>query len=151
MTQRARTARTMFFAAGAIALTAAPAAAGVTTHALNLRGGPGLGHHVIAAMPAGARVDVGPCNAGWCRVAWRGRGGWASARYLSDAAAPRRNARRERRADRADGKFPIIRSRSYDPWFRSSNWFGEAHWGRFGSAYSGPINFPSGWGSASGW
>lgn len=156
MTQSAQSIRTMLFAAGVIGLSAAPAVADVTTHALNLRSGPGLGHRVVAAMPAGARVNVGPCSGSWCRVSWRGTQGWASARYIGSGSAapyagPRREARREARADRTDGKFPVNLTRVYEPWYRSRDWFGNADWGRTGSDYSGPINYRSSWGGGAGW
>jgi len=56
---------------------------------LNLRTGPGTNYQVIATMPGGAVVDVEGCRSGWCRVEYRGREGWASARYLGERTARR--------------------------------------------------------------
>lgn len=153
MTHLARHIRTMLIAAGALGLAAAPAAAEVVTHALNLRSGPGLGHPVIAAMPAGARVDAGSCSGSWCRVTWRGRSGWASARYLSgDHRVTRRAVRREyREVVHIGPDRPWLRTRVYEPWFRSESWFAGSDWGRFGSDYSGPIGYRTNWGAGAGW
>lgn len=84
---------------GALTLPAFPSAAAVVTNDLHLRSGPGLGNPVIAAMPAGTRVNVGRCANNWCRVGWRGRSGYASANYLS---GERRRTPR-RRWSRASG------------------------------------------------
>lgn len=56
---------------------------------LNLRTGPGTNYEVIATMPGGAVVDVEGCRDSWCRVDYRGRAGWASARYLGEASVRR--------------------------------------------------------------
>jgi uncharacterized protein YraI len=70
-------------AAGVLLVSASTAAAAVVTNPLNLRRGPGVGYRVIAAMPPGTRVDVIECGGNWCRVAWRGIEGFASASYLA--------------------------------------------------------------------
>jgi uncharacterized protein YraI len=58
---------------------------------LNLRDGPGIGHAVLAAIPAGAPLSqVGACTKAddgvgrykWCNVEWNGRVGWVSASGL---------------------------------------------------------------------
>lgn len=69
--------------AGILALSALPAFAAVVTSELNLRRGPGTNYNVIASMPAGARVRVGPCTGNWCKVGWRGHRGYAAAGYIS--------------------------------------------------------------------
>lgn len=56
---------------------------------LNLRAGPGTNYEVLATMPGGAVVDVEGCRGSWCRVDYRGREGWASARYLGEQTARR--------------------------------------------------------------
>lgn len=61
---------------------AAVAAPAVVTGDLNLRSGPGTGYRVIDTMPAGATVNVRGCSGSWCRVAWGGTVGYASASYL---------------------------------------------------------------------
>jgi uncharacterized protein YraI len=70
--------------AGVLALSSGVAAAApaVVQNDLNLRAGPGIEYPVVAAMPGGATVDVMGCEAGWCRVAYRGTMGWASRAYM---------------------------------------------------------------------
>lgn len=81
--------------AAAIALALPGAAAAdtfaATTTELNLRGGPGTAHGVIAVMPAGSPVTIHQCGGGWCQLTFANRTGWASQRYLDMrvAAAPR--------------------------------------------------------------
>lgn len=80
-------ARRALVAAGAMILgigVAIAQPATVTTD-LNLRAGPGTNYRVVATMPQGSRVDILECRANWCRVDWRGRPGWASARFLDVA------------------------------------------------------------------
>jgi uncharacterized protein YraI len=57
---------------------------------LNLRSGPGTNYRILGSMPGGAIVDVEGCRGGWCRVDYRGREGWASARYLGEPRQVRR-------------------------------------------------------------
>lgn len=57
---------------------------------LNLRAGPGTNYQVLTTMPGGAVVEVEGCRSGWCRLDYRGREGWASARYLGEPRAVRR-------------------------------------------------------------
>lgn len=52
---------------------------------LNMRTGAGTSHRIVAAIPAGASVQVGRCRPpedgdgpDWCEVQWRGFSGWAS-------------------------------------------------------------------------
>ena len=87
--------RRTFLVVGCLALLAissvAEAATGWTLTTLNLRSGPGTRYAVIAAMPAGARVEVIRCGS-WCELYYAGRHGWAAARYISLASyrpAPR--------------------------------------------------------------
>jgi uncharacterized protein YraI len=70
--------------AGLLALSTglAAAAPAVVEQDLNLRAGPGVSFEVIAAMPAGATVDVLGCGAAWCRVAFSGTSGFANRGYL---------------------------------------------------------------------
>ena len=70
-------------AAGILLVSASTAAAAMVTNPLNLRRGPGTGFGVIATMPPGAHVDVLERGGAWCRVAWRGIEGFASASYLA--------------------------------------------------------------------
>ncbi|ABD06868.1 Peptidase C14, caspase catalytic subunit p20 [Rhodopseudomonas palustris HaA2] len=67
---------------------------------LNMRSGPGTGHPIVVAIPAGSTGDSkGNCRAPddggrhpWCEVEWRGRTGWVSSRSIvetrRDEAAP---------------------------------------------------------------
>lgn len=82
-----------FTAAGAFVVAGAGlASAAVVENDLNLRSGPGTGYRVIDVMPAGTYARVLSCGGSWCRVAYGGRIGYASASYLggggSYAAAP---------------------------------------------------------------
>jgi uncharacterized protein YraI len=56
-----------------------------TTSNVNLRGGPGTEHAVIAAMPQGAQVQILRCPTpgSWCELQYRGTVGWAAARFLT--------------------------------------------------------------------
>jgi uncharacterized protein YraI len=74
-------------AAGILLVSVSTAAAAIVTSPLNLRRGPGTGFGVITTMPPGARVDVLECGGAWCRVAWRGLEGFASASYLAGGGA----------------------------------------------------------------
>ncbi|MGP9821650.1 SH3 domain-containing protein [Salinarimonas sp. NSM] len=56
---------------------------------LNLRAGPGTNYQVLGTMPGGVVVDVEGCRGSWCRVDYRGRSGWASARYLGEPSVRR--------------------------------------------------------------
>jgi uncharacterized protein YraI len=84
--------------AGMLALSTgfAAAAPAMVENDLNLRAGPGTEYPVVAAMPAGATVDVMACQASWCRVAFNGTVGWASRTYIGAgggvAVAPRYGA-----------------------------------------------------------
>lgn len=66
-----------------------------STTDLNMRAGPGTNHRVIGGIPAGGVVDVRTCHGNWCQVTYRGRVGWASARFLTTrvAHAPRHRVR----------------------------------------------------------
>jgi len=70
--------------AGMLALSSgfAAAAPAVVQNDVNLRAGPGVEFPVIAAMPAGARVDVTGCQGSWCQVAFNGATGWTSRAYM---------------------------------------------------------------------
>lgn len=70
-------------ALGVFAVMPAAEAARATTN-LSVRAGPGTGHARVDVIPRGAYVDTGRCVPGWCYVNWRGRDGWAYARYLRD-------------------------------------------------------------------
>ena len=68
---------------GALLLgSAGVASAAVVEGDLNLRTGPSTSYSIIDTMPAGANVDILSCTGSWCRVAFRGIEGYASASYL---------------------------------------------------------------------
>lgn len=75
---------------------AAPLAGqGTTRYAttqVRLRAEPGMQGAALATIPRGATVTVGPCAADWCRVAYRGRSGYAAERYLSQRAPAARRS-----------------------------------------------------------
>ncbi len=90
--------RNVIVAGTFIAALAAPAAAlaatGHTTGAVNMRTGPGVSHHRILTIPAGARINIHGCSS-WCSVSYHGYNGYVSAGYVSRGyAAPRRSYRR---------------------------------------------------------
>ena len=75
--------RLMLSAAMLAALSAAAAAKPVTiTAETNLRAAPGTKSETLGLMPKGTEVEVGECDAGWCKVTWDGKEGFAIARNL---------------------------------------------------------------------
>jgi uncharacterized protein YraI len=78
--------RIAFTAASVFALTAAAAAKPVTLSAeTNLRAAPGTKSEVVTLMPKGSAIEVGDCDAGWCKVAFGDKEGFAIARNLGEA------------------------------------------------------------------
>lgn len=67
----------------ALVVSGGVAVAASTTTDLNMRSGPGPEYQVIGVIPSGAPVDVLGCSGSWCQVNYAGRGGFASASYLS--------------------------------------------------------------------
>jgi hypothetical protein len=85
--------------AGAIVLLTAAAAAakpGVATSTVNLRADPNTASDVLVKIPAGARIEVGECNDGWCAVTYAGKSGYSIATSLDTTgrAPPRQAVRR---------------------------------------------------------
>jgi uncharacterized protein YraI len=80
---------TLLASAAALFITAGTASAAtvVATADLHMRSGPGTEYPVIAVIPQGVAVHSGNCGAGWCRVDYRGRSGWASRAYLGGGAS----------------------------------------------------------------
>lgn len=64
---------------------AAAATAAIVTTDLNVRTGPGSAYQRFDTIPAGSRVDVLGCIAGynWCDISWGGDRGWVSGDYLA--------------------------------------------------------------------
>ncbi|MCG6206043.1 caspase family protein [Rhodopseudomonas sp. HC1] len=82
---------------------------GISEGILNMRSGPGTGHPIVVAIPAGSTgVFKGRCRSPddggrnpWCEVEWRGRAGWVSSRSIvetsgDDAAPPQASSRARR-------------------------------------------------------
>jgi uncharacterized protein YraI len=70
----------------------------------NLRAAPGTRSEVVSLMPKGAEVEVGECDAGWCKVSWEGKEGFAIGRNLGmeaprEASSPRTTVRQPQQAD----------------------------------------------------
>lgn len=82
-------------AAAVIAVTTIASAKPVTLPTeTNLRAAPGTKSDLVTLMPKGAAIDVGECDAGWCKVTYDGKEGFAIERNLGAAppqaaAAPR--------------------------------------------------------------
>jgi uncharacterized protein YraI len=87
--------RTLFAAVTVIALSAAASAKPLTLPAeTNLRAAPGTKSEILTLMPKGSEVEVGECDAGWCKVKFGDKDGFAIGRNLGEAppqtaAAPR--------------------------------------------------------------
>jgi hypothetical protein len=79
-------ARMTFAAATAIAFSAAATAKPVTLSAeTNLRAAPGTKSEVITLIPKGSEIEVGDCDAGWCKVKFGDKEGFAIGRNLGEA------------------------------------------------------------------
>jgi hypothetical protein len=73
-------------AAAVAALTAAASAKPVTLGAdTNMRQAPGTTSGVVTLMPKGSAVEVGQCDAGWCKVTFDGKDGYAIGRNVGEA------------------------------------------------------------------
>ncbi len=81
----------LVLSACAVMLLSASALArpGVATTTVNLRAEASTTSEVLGKMPAGARLDVGDCNDGWCAVTFQGKSGFAIATALDTSGRPR--------------------------------------------------------------
>lgn len=78
--------RTLFAAVTVTALAAAASAKPLTLPAeTNLRAAPGTKSEILTLMPKGSEVEVGECDAGWCKVKFGDKDGFAIGRNLGDA------------------------------------------------------------------
>ena len=68
---------------------AAAAKPGIAASTVNLRAEANTTSDVLAKIPAGARIDVGECNSGWCAVTFQGKSGFAIATALDTSGRPR--------------------------------------------------------------
>lgn len=81
-------ARMTFAAVTVIAFTAAAAAKPVTLSAeTNLRAAPGTKSEVVTLIPKGSQVEVSECDAGWCKVKFGDKEGFAIGRNVGEAPA----------------------------------------------------------------
>jgi uncharacterized protein YgiM (DUF1202 family) len=93
--QFARMTQAALAALAVTAITAAAAAKPVTLPAeTNLRAAPGTKSEIITLIPKGSAIEVGECDAGWCKVKFGDKEGFAIGRNLGEAppqtaAAPR--------------------------------------------------------------
>jgi uncharacterized protein YraI len=82
--QQERTVFRYFMLALALTLAGATtASASWVTRDLNLRSGPGMGHHVRDVLRTCTWVDVHDQRGNWLRVSTHRGTGWVSARYVS--------------------------------------------------------------------
>jgi len=132
-------------AGAALLLSGSAASAAVVTHGLNLRSGPSTRYDVIGTMPAGAHVRVLNCTGAWCRVAFRGERGYASANYLAGggryAGRSYRGRTYPRRYDEGRSYYggPTVVYGGGDPYY-------GRHWGWNSYAYEPGFSFGIGFG-----
>jgi hypothetical protein len=83
--------------AGALTLLltgGATAAPGTAVSTVNLRAESNTSSEILGKIPAGARLEVGDCTAGWCAVTWQGKSGFAIQTALDMTGRAVRAARR---------------------------------------------------------
>jgi hypothetical protein len=88
---------TKLFFAGALTLLltgGAAAAPGTAVSTVNLRAESNTTSEILGKIPAGARLEVGDCTAGWCAVTWQGKSGFAIQTALDMSGRAVRAARR---------------------------------------------------------
>ena len=133
------------FATAAAMLMALGAAASAKPFTLpsetNLRSAPGTTSDVVTLMPKGANIEVGDCDAGWCKVTYDGKEGFAIARNVG--LAPRPAPRRYTREYYADDDGPVVYE---DPGYVPAP--PPVYYGPY--PYGGPYWGP-GWGWRGGW
>jgi uncharacterized protein YraI len=72
--------------AALLLLTGVPTAMAASAHIsadAHERTGPGATYRVIRTLPSGVAVTLDHCQGSWCRIAYKGRRGWVSARYVN--------------------------------------------------------------------
>jgi uncharacterized protein YraI len=111
--------RTTLTAASLIALTAAASAKPLTLPAeTNLRAAPGTKSEVVTLMPQGSQVDIGECDAGWCKVKFGDKEGFAIGRNLGEGSPQTATADASRGRNPAD--LDRLR-RGYEQYFDGNN------------------------------
>lgn len=69
--------------ASAFAAPAVTIAAPATVIAnVNIRSGPGTNYGKLTTLPAGIRLDAGPCRGSWCQINSPSYRGWVSTRFI---------------------------------------------------------------------
>jgi len=95
--------RTTFAAMTIVTLAATASAKPVTLSAeTNLRAAPGTKSDVVTLMPKGSDIEVGECDAGWCKVKFGDKEGFAIGRNLGEAPPPATTASTARPQNPAD-------------------------------------------------
>jgi uncharacterized protein YraI len=111
------------FIALVIGAGTASARDGTTTTDLALRAAPSGNTELLLTVPAGAKVNVGACSGGWCRVVWNSYSGYASQGGLAVSAAPRRQAVRGGAYGQDGEVIPI-----FPPYPYRSGYYPKADW-----------------------
>ena len=76
---------------------------GLAASNVNLRAASNTTSEVLAKIPAGAPIDVGDCNDGWCAVIYQDKSGFAIATALDTSGRPHTVRRAPRPAGAPDG------------------------------------------------
>jgi hypothetical protein len=119
----------------------------VVSAKVNLRSGPGTDSEILATIPAGSTVRVGPCEGEWCAVTWNGQNGYAIARNLNLGAS-----RQAGGYPAQPGVYP--EGNDYPPGAYGPGAYGPGYYGPYGppvvygpAYYYGPrIYYGPGWG-----
>lgn len=125
---------------------AAAAAPAIALSNVNLRAAPSTDSAVIVKIPAGMRVEIGPCTE-WCSVTWQDKKGFTIATALDRSErAPGKRASRPRdpyATDVPDREVPtslgsyIAPERHYGPYFWSYGPSSGPYRGTSGVGYRG--------------
>lgn len=84
--QFARMTQVAFAAVTVIAFTAAAAAKPLTLNSeTNLRAAPGIKSEIVTLIPKGSEIEVGECDAGWCKVKFGDKEGFSIGRNVGEA------------------------------------------------------------------
>ena len=86
---RLRIQSSMILLALVLCSNVAEARDGTTTTQLGLHAAPSANTELLLTMPAGAKVNVGGCSRGWCKVVWNSYSGYAGQSGLVISAASR--------------------------------------------------------------
>lgn len=75
-----------------VSVASAAARPGVALATVNLRAEANTSSAVVTKIPAGSRIEVGECTAGWCAVTFGDRSGFSIETSLDTSGKPRRVA-----------------------------------------------------------